>query len=418
MLRPDAARVLLRPFFPAAPHTPNEPGPDRITRVTGRVLAMHQERVEAELAALMQEFGSRHPGLRGIFADRFVEVCGRLRPPPVVPEEARRLLIGAYFSHEYSFETAALFNPSMVRHPDQGGLAAGEVRFVISLRATGEGHISSICFRSGIVDADGDMRLDPPGRYATTPVGTGAAERDGGYEVAFPSDTPLAERIIFPITPSQRNGLEDARFVHFTEDDGTAAYYATYTAYSGHEIAPELLRTEDFRRFRFMPIHGNAVHNKGMALFPRRVGGRYAMLTRLDGESLQLSRSDNLQTWNDAATIIVPAEPWEFLQIGNCGSPIELPEGWLLLTHGVGAMRRYCISAALLDLHDPTRVLARLRSPLLWAIGEERQGYVPNVVYSCGGMAHAGNLILPYAMSDSATSFAVAPLRSLLAAMS
>ena len=285
MLRPNAARVLLRPFFPAAPQTPNEPGPDRITRVTGRVLAMSRERVAAELAELVQEFGSRHPGLCATFADRFMEVCARLPVAPVVQEEARRLLIGAYFSHEYSFETAALFNPSMVRHPDQGGLAAGEVRFIISLRATGEGHISSICFRSGIIDADGDVRLDPPGRYATTPVGAGSVRRDGGYEVAFPSDTPLAERVIFPITPSQRNGLEDARFVHFTEDDGTAAYYATYTAYSGHEIAPELLRTDDFRRFHFMPIRGNAVRNKGMALFPRRIDGQYAMLTRLDGES-------------------------------------------------------------------------------------------------------------------------------------
>jgi len=425
VLRPDAARVLLRPFFPArASQTPNELQTlneldmGRITRVTGRVLAMSQESVESELTELMQEFSSRHAGLQAIFTDRFMEVCQRLPTAPTMPEEARRLLIGAYFSHEYSFETAALFNPSIVRHPDQGGLAAGEVRFIISLRATGEGHVSSICFRSGIVDADGEIRLDPPGHYATTPVGTGMAQRDGGYEVEFPSDTPLAERVIFPMTPSQRNGLEDARFVQFTEDDGTAAYYATYTAYSGREIAPEMLRTDDFLSFRFMPIQGNAVRNKGMALFPRRIGGRFAMLTRLDGESLQLSRSDDLHTWNNAATILVPEESWEFLQIGNCGSPIELPEGWLLLTHGVGAMRRYCISAALLDLHDPTRVLARLRSPLLCAVGQERQGYVPNVVYSCGGMAHSGNLILPYAMSDHATSFAVAPLRGLLAAMS
>jgi len=411
--------VLLRPFFPAASsQSPNQLDIGRISRVTGRVLAMSPESVEAELAELMQEFGGRHVGLRATYADRFVEVCQRLPTAPTVSEEARRLLIGAYFSHEYSFETAALFNPSIVRHPDQSGLVAGEVRFVISLRATGEGHISSICFRSGIVDADGEIRLDPPGRFATTPVGTGLARCDGGYEVAFPPATPLAERVIFPITPSQRNGLEDARFVQLTEDDGTAAYYATYTAYSGQEIAPELLRTDDFLSFRFMPIQGNAVRNKGMALFPRRIGGQYAMLTRFDGESLQLSRSDDLHTWNDAATILIPEESWEFLQIGNCGSPIELPEGWLLLTHGVGAMRRYCISAALLDLQDPTRVLARLRSPLLCAVEQERQGYVPNVVYSCGGMAHAGNLILPYAMSDSATSFAVAPLHRLIAAMS
>jgi len=223
------------------------------------------------------------------------------------------------------------------------------------VRATGEGHISSLCFRSGIVDAAGEVRLDLPGLYATTPVGTGPAQADGGYEVAFPPDTPLAERIIFPITPGQRNGLEDARFVRFIEDDGSATYYATYTAYSGQEITPELLRTDDFLRFRFIPIQGKAVRNKGMALFPRRIGGQYAMLARLDGESLQLSRSDNLQTWDAATPILGPAESWEFLQIGNCGSPIELPDGWLLLTHGVGAMRRYCIGATLLDRILPAR---------------------------------------------------------------
>ena len=390
----------------------------RITRVIGRVLALGQVKVEAELADVMREFDDRHTGLRTIFAGRFAQVCGLLPAPPAVPDEARRLLIGAYFSHEYSFEAAALFNPSIVLHPDQGGLGPGEARFIISLRAVGEGHISSICFRSGIVDAQGDIRLDPPGRHATMPSRNAPIQPDGGYEFAFSANTPLAERVIFPITPKQDNGVEDARFVRFTEDDGRVAYYATYTAYSGREITPELLRTDDFLQFRFMPIQGNAVHNKGMALFPRRIGGQYAMLARLDGENLQLSRSNNLHTWNDATPILGPAESWEFLQIGNCGSPIELPEGWLLLTHGVGSMRRYCIGAALLDLHDPTRVLARLRAPLLSANGQEREGYVPNVVYSCGSMVHAGKLILPYAMSDTATSFAVTPLRSLLAAMS
>jgi len=418
-LRPDAARVLLRPFFPAErPQPDGTAGSYRIAAIIGRVLALDLVRVEAELATLMREFGSRHAGLHKSFSDRFVEVCSHLHAAPSVPEQARRLLIGAYFSTEYSFEAAALFNPSMVLHPDQGGLAAGEARFVVSLRATGEGHISSICFRSGIVGRDGTITLDAPGVRATMAHVSGGAPGRDSFDVAFPPDTPLAERVIFPITPRQHNGLEDARFVRFREDDGTSSYYATYTAYSGREITPELLRTDDFLNFRFVPIQGNAVHNKGMALFPRRVGSQYAMLARLDGESLQLSRSDDLQTWNDATTILRPAESWEFLQVGNCGSPIELPEGWLVLTHGVGSMRRYCIGAALLDLDDPTRVLGRLRSPLLSADGREREGYVPNVVYSCGGMAHGGNLILPYAMSDTATSFAVTPLRSLLAAMS
>jgi predicted GH43/DUF377 family glycosyl hydrolase len=416
VLRPDSARVLIRPFLPAT--GPSDLEQTALARIPNRVLAMDQVRVEAELEDVMREFGDRHVDLRTVLTDRFQQACSLMRTPPVVPEEASRLLIGAYFSLEYSFESVALFNPSIISHPDQGGLASGEVRFIISLRATGEGHISSICFRSGIVDANGDVRLDTPGRHATMPLWNGLAHTEDGYEVAFPPGTPLAERVIFPITPKQRHGIEDARFVRFVEDDGTAAYYATYTAYSGLEIAPELLRTEDFLRFRFLPIQGKTVRNKGMALFPRRVGGQYAMLARLDGETMQLMRSDDLQTWNEATTVLGPAESWEFFQIGNCGSPIELPEGWLVLTHGVGSMRRYSIGAVLLDLHDPTRVLGRLRSPLLSADEQERGGYVPNVVYSCGGMVHAGNLILPYAISDTATKFAVVPLGSLLAAMS
>lgn len=416
LLRPDPARVLIRQFLPSI--GPSDLEQSAPYRIVSRVLAMNHVRVEAELADVMREFGDRHADLRKTFADRFTQACDIMRTALPVPEEARRLLIGAYFSHEYSFEAAALFNPSIVLHPDQAGLVSGEARFVLSLRATGEGHISSICFRSGIVDGDGDVRLDPPGRHATTPTLDGSIHAEDGYEVAFLPGIPLTERVIFPITPEQRNGLEDARFVRFVEDDGAVAYYATYTAYSGREIAPQLLRTQDFLRFRFLSIRGDAVRNKGMALFPRRVGGQYAMLTRLDGETLQLARSADLHTWNEAATILGPAESWEFFQIGNCGSPIELPEGWLVLTHGVGSMRRYCIGAALLDLHDPTRVLARLRTPLISANEQEREGYVPNVVYSCGGLAHAGNLILPYAMSDTKTTFAVAPLRNLLAAMS
>ena len=419
VLRSDPSRVLVRPFLPSAePSCSSQSERCRLTRIINRVLRMDQVRVEAELAEVMREFGDRHPDLRSAFVTHFAAVCALMHPPPVVPEEASRLLIGAYFSHEYSFEAAALFNPSAVPHPDQSGLAAGEVRFVLSLRATGEGHISSICFRSGVVSAGGDVRLDPPSRQATLPEPPGPADADGAFEIAFAPSVALAERVVFPITLQQRNGLEDARFVRFVEDDGTATYYATYTAYSGREIAPELLRTDDFRTFRFLPIKGDVVRNKGMALFPRRVGGQYVMLARLDGENLQLSRSDNLRTWNGVTTLLGPAEPWEFLQIGNCGSPIELPEGWLVLTHGVGSMRRYCLGAMLLDLDDPTRVLARLHTPLLSANAQEREGYVPNVVYSCGGMVHEGNLILPYAMSDSATGFAVVPLHNLLAAMS
>lgn len=388
---------------------------------------MPRREVEAELAATVRAFDDRHPALRAAFADRFEEVRGFVPAGWGDLAEDRRLLIGAYFSHEYAFEAAALFNPSIVPHPDQDGTAPGEARFVMSLRAVGEGHVSSICFRTGVVDAAGEVRLDPQGRHALEPAvpeevrahaaGPDGWPEDAAFEVAFPPDSDLAERVIFPITYRQRNGLEDARFVRFVEDDGTVAYYATYTAYSGREIAPELLRTDDFARFRFLPMRGPAVRNKGMALFPRRLDGRYAMLARLDGENLQLVTSDSLDHWEDARPFMAPEDPWEFVQIGNCGSPMELPEGWLVLTHGVGPMRRYGIGAALLDLRDPTRVLARLRAPLVTAGEGERDGYVPNVAYTCGAMLHAGNLVLPFAVSDTATTFAIVPLPELLGAM-
>ena len=419
MLRPNSSRVILRSFFPAGePRDLHRPDTVRAHRIAALVIAMEQDEVEAELAATLQEFGGRHRDLLTVFADRYAQLGRRLTDGDGLSKE-RRLLIGAYFSHEYSFEAAALFNPSIVAHPDQGGLASGQLRFVLSLRGTGEGHVSSISFRSGIVDGDGEVRLDPCARYATMPRPDDVQTAGDDDDVVFPPETGLSERVIFPLArrQRQRNGIEDARFVRFTEDDGTVTYYATYTAYSGWETVPELMRTDDFLHFRFLPIRGDAVRNKGMALFPRRLGGRHAMLARLDGESLQLVLSDDLRAWNDATPILGPAQPWEFVQIGNCGSPIELPEGWLVLTHGVGAMRRYCIGAVLLDLGNPTRVLARLRAPLLAPDEADRDGYVPNVVYSCGALVHGANLILPFAVADTATTFAVVPLPSLLAAM-
>jgi len=329
VLHPNPARVLVRAFLPSEPRDLHRRELSRIERITSRVLAMDNASVEVELANVTKLFGSRHSDLRTVFANHFTQASTLMRVAPVVLEEARRLLIGAYFSHEYSFEAAALFNPSMMPHPNQAALAFGEARFILSLRATGEGHVSSICFRSGVIDANGTMRLDPPGRYAMTPAAPEDTQGPDGYEVVFPPSTLLAKRVIFPITPEQCNGLEDARFVRFVEDDGEVAYYATYTAYSGREIVPQLLRTKDFRRFRFLSLTGNAVRNKGMALFPRRVGGQYAMLARLDGETLQLSRSDDLRRWDAAVPVLAPTEPWEFMQIGNCGSPIELPRaGW------------------------------------------------------------------------------------------
>lgn len=417
LLEPDPTRVILRPFLSAPDPRDLHPADlRRATRLIDRILALDARAVEEELQAILRAFGARHADLIAILAERYAHIRDLLGLDED-PIQERRLLIGAYFSNEYSFQSAALFNPSIVRHPDQSGLAAGELRFVLSLRATGEGHISSICFRCGVVGDAGEIRIDPPAQFSATPRRTSAARLADSYDVAFAPGTELSERVIFPITPAQRNGIEDARFVRFVEHDGGVCYFATYTAYSGREIAPEMLRTEDFRRFSFVPLRGDAVHNKGMALFPRRIDGRYAMLTRSDGETLQLVTSDDLQTWSGAREILAAAEPWEFVQIGNCGSPIELPEGWLVLTHGVGPMRRYCIGAALLDLHDPSRMIARSRSPLLAAVGDERNGYVPNVVYSCGFMAHAGNLILPYAASDISTRFAIMPMADLLAAL-
>ena len=417
LIEPDPRRVILRPFLAALdPRDLHRSDLLRATRLINRILTLDLAAVEAELAAILQDFGTRHAGLASALSERYAQISDLLGLDDD-PVEARRLLIGAFFSNEYSFQSIALFNPSIAPHPDQTGIAADELRFVMSLRATGEGHISSICFCSGVVTGAGAIRLDPPPRHAATPRRSTAARLADAYDVTFSPGTELGERVIFPITQQQRNGMEDARLVRFVEDDGRVTYFATYTAYSGREIAPEMLRTDDFRRFSFVPLRGDAVSNKGMALFPRRVGGRYAMLARSDGETLQLVTSDDLHVWNDATEILAAAEPWEFVQIGNCGSPIELPEGWLVITHGVGPMRRYCIGAALLDLHDPSRMIARLRKPMLVAIGGERNGYVPNVVYSCGSIVHAGQLILPYAASDTATRFAVMPVAALLDAM-
>jgi len=417
-LGPDPSRVILRPFIPSADPRELQPNPSRLLRIAERVLALSSTDAATQLGAILDGFVGRHPELPRALAERFTQVCGMLPGLEARAQQEHRLLIGAYFTHEYSFEAAALFNPSIVPHPDQTGLAEGELRFVLSLRATGEGHVSSITFRSGIVDAQQRIRIDPVAGYAVTAAVQGQRRGEDDFDISFPAESSLCSRVIFPITPRQRNGLEDARFVRFVEHDGTASYYATYTAYSGRDIAPEVLRTDDFRQYRFLPVRGDAVRNKGMALFPRRIGGRYAMLARLDGETLQLVLSDNLCCWSSATPILAPLVPWEFVQIGNCGSPIELPEGWLVLTHGVGAMRRYCLGAALLDLSDPTKVLGRLCTPLLQPDELERNGYVPNVLYTCGALAHGANLILPFAASDWTTRFAVVPLSDLLAAVS
>lgn len=330
----------------------------------------------------------------------------------------QRRLIGACFLHEYAFESSALFNPSIVRHPDQSGAPQNGFRFILSLRAVGEGHVSSVTFRSGSIAADGSVTVDPSACLASVPqISGGRPVREGDdVELIFGPDGDLSERVIFPVTVAQGNGIEDARFVEF-DDGGEKRFYATYTAYDGKAIRSELLETTDFRSFRLMPLRGSAARNKGMALFPRRIDGRYAMIGRQDNENLYLIYSDDLRVWEGGQLILQPEYPWEFIQIGNCGSPIELDEGWLLLTHGVGPVRRYVIGAALLDKKDPSKVLARSREPLVRPDATEREGYVPNVVYTCGALRDGDHIILPYAVSDTYSSFATIEIPALLQAL-
>jgi len=327
----------------------------------------------------------------------------------------QRQLVGAYFLHEYAFEAAALFNPSIVAHPDQSGAPAGDRRFILSLRAVGEGHISSLTFRSGTIAADGSLEIDPAGRLASIPLVKSRTAGAAGEEIelAFEPRPDISERIIFPVTEAQSNGIEDARFVEF-RDGERRTFYATYTAYSGRAIRSELLETTDFINFRLTPLRGSAARNKGMALFPRRIDGRYAMIARQDNENLYLVMSDDLYDWNGGVAILRPQFPWQFVQIGNCGSPIELDEGWLLLTHGVGPVRKYSIGAVLLDKADPSKVLARSREPLVRPEPSEREGYVPNVVYTCGAMRHNDQIILPYAISDTFSTFATVGISELI----
>jgi predicted GH43/DUF377 family glycosyl hydrolase len=318
--------------------------------------------------------------------------------------------------HEYSFEAVALFNPSIVAHPDQSGVPDGSCRFILSLRAVGEGHVSSLTFRTGLVSANGNLTVHPPARHAAIPR---PSQRQypgvvsDSIDIAFDAAMDISERVLFPITEAQSNGIEDARFVAF-HADGKTTFYATYTAYSGRAIRSELLETSDFISFRMTALKGPAARNKGMALFPRKINGKYAMIGRQDNENLYLIYSDDLYSWGEGILFLKPQFPWEFVQIGNCGSPIELEEGWLMLTHGVGPVRRYSIGAVLLDKADPSRVLARSFEPLLRPETSERDGYVPNVVYTCGAMRHNGRIILPYAISDTYSNFATAETGALL----
>ncbi len=473
-LSPDQNRVVLRPFRLGTD--------EEYIRIIRRVLALSEADARRELDHVLAEFSSRHRAL----AERFLARFGHLEhflPPGGNLSKTRKLLIGSYFLFEYSIESAGLFNPSILPHPDQSGLPAGTLRFLLSLRSTGEGHISSISFRSGVIDAHNKISVDPGSRFLTEPelienpsydkslfrrkiaemglagewanrvmdrLGDSFALADlrdrlrdalrdmaphrrfedhpvaGGlwllakcnYEIRFPSDQDLSACVIFPVTPLQSNGIEDVRLVAYREENDKTTYFATYTAYDGRNVLPQSFVTEDFRHFKFTTLNGPGAQNKGMALFPRKIQGRFAMLSRQDGENIFLTYSDNVHFWPETRRVMEPLYPWEFTKIGNCGSPIETEAGWLVLSHGVGPMRQYCLGAFLLDRQDPSRVIGRLKEPLMRPEGSERGGYVPNVLYTCGALVHGDQLVLPYGMSDRVTGFALIPLDEILAALS
>ena len=417
-LRPDPARVIVRPFKPAT--EPKDLRPNDKTRanhIVDRVLGLDADAAAGQLADVLENFQGRHRNLLATFEARADEMeeafVGHEVFTPI-----QRQLIGAYFLNEYSFEASALFNPSIIPHPDQSLAPKGGLRFILSLRAVGEGHVSSLTFRAGTIGKDGSVTVDPTARLAATGriISHVPWPGDGQAEVQFAPDADISERVIFPVTAAQPNGIEDARFVAFIHE-GRRTFYATYTAYDGRAIRSELLETTDFLSFTMTPLRGSAARNKGMALFPRKINGRYAMIGRQDNENLYLIYSDDLTVWDGGEPILKPEFAWEFVQIGNCGSPIELDEGWLLFTHGVGPLRRYSIGAVLLDKTDPTRVIARSREPLVRPDPSQREGYVPNVVYTCGALRHGERIILPYAVSDTFANFATIRISELLGAM-
>jgi predicted GH43/DUF377 family glycosyl hydrolase len=466
--------VISKPFMPGG----EVDGRLRVQRILDRVLALPDAAVAETLAEACERFSSRHVDLTSVLERRFADLGHYLDHAGELSLERRRL-IGAYFTHEYSMDAAALSNPSIVRAPYQEGVAAGSLRFIMSLRAIGEGHLSSIQFRSGVIDAQGAIAIDETSKYARTAMHrpptyekavfraklteldsyTETAQRvlepladhfsaeqletsrrevehasghdqgvlqatrtihwlaSSNYESTFHAESTVSERVIFPAGPTESQGMEDARFVRFTYEDGSVTYFATYTAYDGFRILPQLIETRDFISFRVSTLNGSSAINKGIALFPRKVGGSFVALARLDNENNHLIRSDNVRFWHNRETLQVPQEPWELIQLGNNGSPIETEAGWLVITHGVGPMRRYCLGALLLDLDDPARVIGRLRQPLLEPADDERDGYVPNVVYSCGAITHGGRLVLPYGFSDVGARIATVLLEDLLSAL-
>ena len=416
-LKADPSRVVVRPFHLA--WQGNRANPGRAQRLVDAVLTLGDREVGRLLQTVMHDFERRHWQTRKVFLRRFDQICDMLNLSLEGIGDKRKQLIGAYFCHEYSYAAAALMNPSVVPHPDQSGLDKQTIRILMSLRAVGEGHISSIAFREGLVSANGGFQLQPEPPFATAADAPDldGMHGDGPVRVFRQEDTNPSGMVIFPVTPAQANGLEDLRLTHFTHDDGGQEYFGTYTAYSGRDIRSELLRTKNFREIDLIPMTGDAARNKGMALFPRMIDGRYMMVGRQDGQNLFLLTSDSITHWDGGELLMMPKFAWEFVQIGNCGAPILIDEGWLLLTHGVGAMRQYSIGAVLLDRDDPSKILGRTRYPILQAEDDDRNGYVPNVVYTCGGMRVGDQLFMPYGISDSSIGFAFLPLKDLVAAM-
>jgi len=472
-IAPDPSRVIARYL---------DISDERKINVIKKVLSMSDEEVNITVTQLLRSYSKRHRNISMIFEMHFDKIDHLLKYLKIVPENmdrSRKVLIGSYFTMEYSIESAAFFNPSLVEDPDQSGLGLNEKRVIISFRATGEGHISSLVFRSAIIDKNCDLMIEPVGRMLaeaerikkniydkesfikklvelgnfknnvfavfvldklddsftygelkravdeTRNIHQLSAEKDliinqmmwlakSHYELEFSLDSAISERVIFPISETEKKGIEDARFVKFTDDNGEVTYYATFTAYDGIAILPKLLETKDFYHFKALPIHGEIAQNKGMALFPRKINGKYAMMCRIDGVNNFIAYSEIINIWREAILLQEPKYPWELVQVGNCGSPIETKEGWLIITHGVGPMREYALGASLYELDNPEKEIGRLKTPLLTPNSEEREGYVPNVVYSCGSIVHNDNLIIPYAMSDFASTYASVNLNELL----
>ncbi len=470
VMKAKIGRVITRPYLPS--------GEDRIQKIIKRVLNLNENEACTILDNVMQDFSHRHRYFRENLEKNFERVAGFVPDVDQVSEQ-RRLLIGTYFTAEYSVEAAALFNPSIVQIPNQEADPEGSCRFIMSFRATGEGHISSIEFRSGFIDTNNDIFFDALSDYVEAPEihpnpgydrhlfrlklqemgGSNVVTHQllnklpdnftfndlqgritelqnngqfrwqektdaidmamwlarSNYQILFRKDHPISERVIFPVSESERKGIEDARFVRFVDDDGTVSYYATYTAYNGETILPQLIETCDFLSFKVITLNGVQVQGKGMALFPRKIKGKYVMLSRQDGENNSIMFSDHLHFWQQAQILQEPEFPYEFMQMGNCGSPIETPEGWLVVTHGVGPLRTYSLAIELLDLEDPTRIISRIAEPILVPNAHEREGYVPNVVYSCGALIHQDELVIPYASGDQRCGIATLQLPQLMA---